>query len=66
MTGKQVFVNIFFDVAAPAKVNAVSVVMAEKALWLSSAQCPEQAKKIMDMYSEQLEITLFLTTIHLL
>jgi hypothetical protein len=38
--------------------------MAKKALWLTSAPCPEQARKIMDMHSEQSEIALFPTAIH--
>jgi hypothetical protein len=35
--------------------------MAEKALWLTSWHCPEQARKIMDMHSKQSEIALFPT-----
>jgi len=64
VTGKERFVNIFFDVAAPAKVKAASVAMAQKALRLTSAHCPEQARKIMDMYSKQSEIAQFPTAIH--
>jgi hypothetical protein len=61
---QRTFCKYFFDVAAPAKVNVASFVMAEKAPWLTSAHCPEQARKIMDIYSKQLEIALFPTAIH--